>query len=94
MDYRMYSGGASPKENVVQTIKKELKKQNINFGDTLRMVAFEGTPGTAFYLNGHEEVMKIPQTGKFYTPYNGDKGMSIYRLEFLGNFSGDIYYII
>lgn len=94
MDYRMYSGGAPAGENVVPLIKESLKEQHIKVDGPLKMVAFEGSAGTTFKLNGHDEVTAIPSTGKFYTPYAGDRFMPIYSLIFDGAFTGNIYYII
>lgn len=93
MDYRMYSGGIPAGKNAVEIIKKSLKEQGINVKTPLKFIGFEGSAGTTFYLNSHKEVTKIPQTGKFVTPFDGDKYMPIYRLEFVSAFSGDIYYI-
>jgi hypothetical protein len=51
MDYRMYSGGASAKQNVVPLIKESLKAQGIKVDGPLKMIAFEGDAGTEFKLN-------------------------------------------
>lgn len=58
------------------------------------MIAFEGEAGTKFKLNNHKEAMEIPSSGKFYTPYGGERFMPIYSLVFETAFSGNIYYII
>lgn len=94
MDYRMYSGGADAGKDVVALIKESLKEQNIKLNTPLKMVAFEGSAGTKFYLNGHAEVTEIPSTGQFVTPYNGAFHMPIYKLTFEESFSGNIYYIL
>lgn len=94
MDYRMYSGGAPAGKNVVPLIKESLKAQGIKVDGPLKMVAFEGTSGTKFKLNQHAEYTAIPSTGKFFTPYAGDRFMPIYNLAFENAFSGNIYYII
>lgn len=94
MDYRMYSGGATAGKNVVQDIIKSINNNGEHQHGPLKMVAFEGAAGTSFWLNDHSEPTEIPSTGKFYTPYAGDRFMPIYRLIFDQNFSGNIYYII
>lgn len=94
MDYRMYSGGADAGQEVVALIKESLKNQNIKTDAPLKMVAFEGSEGTKFYLNGHAEATEIPSTGQFVTPYGGAFYMPIYKLTFEESFSGNIYYII
>lgn len=94
MDYRMYSGGVPAGVNAVDLIKESLKKQGIRTSTPLKFVGFEGPVGTVFYLNNHKEVTKIPNAGKFITPFDGERYMPIYRLEFLSSFSGDIYYIV
>ena len=82
MDYRMYSGGAQAGKDVVALIKESLKNQNIKTEAPLKMVAFEGSEGTRFYLNGHAEATEIPSTCQFVTPYGGPLYMPIYRLVF------------
>lgn len=94
MDYRMYSGGAPAGENVVTLIKESLKEQGIKINSPLRFVGFEGSAGMMFHLNDHEEPIAIPSTGKFITPFNGERFMPIYSLVFDGGFSGNIYYIV
>lgn len=94
MDYRMYSGGVEAGKDVVALIKESLKSQNIKTNSPLKMVAFEGSEGTKFYLNGHAEATEIPSTGQFVTPYNGAVYMPVYKLTFEDAFSGNIYYIV
>ena len=94
MDYRMYSGGAQAGENVVPIIIDSLNNSGEKQRMPLKMVAFEGNAGTKFKINSHQEFTEIPSTGKFFTPYGGDRFMPIYRLDFESNFSGNIYYII
>ena len=94
MDYRMYSGGAPAGKNVIPLIKESLKAQGIKVDGPLKMVAFEGSSGTKFKLNSHDEETAIPSTGRFVTPYAGDRFMPVYNLTFTEAFSGDIYYII
>ena len=94
MDYRMYTGPIPANKNVVNLIKTALKEQNIKVDYPLKMVAFEGSAGTSFKLNGHDEVTKIPNSGCFYTPYGSNTYMPIYSLIFDEEFSGDIYYIV
>lgn len=94
MDYRMYDGGAPAGENVVNLIIKSLNAAGEKQRAPLKMVAFEGSAGTAFTLNNHPEETVIPSTGKFYTPFCGDRYMPIHSLVFTGGFNGNIYYII
>lgn len=94
MDYRMYSNGVSAGKNAVSEIIKFLNENGEHQRGPLKMVAFEGEAGLSFKLNDHAELMEIPSTGKFYTPYTGDRFMPIYSLIFTGNFTGKIYYII
>lgn len=94
MDYRMYSGGVPAGENVIPLIIKSLNAQGEQQRGPLKMVAFEGDAGLTFKLNNHKEVMAIPSTGKFYTPYSGDRYMAIFSLIFTQPFAGNIYYII
>lgn len=94
MDYRMFSEGCPAGKDVVTLIRKSLKEQGITLTTPLRFVGFEGAPGTTFTLNNHKEKTKIPSSGAFITPFNGDKGMNIYKLVFDSSFSGDIYYIV
>lgn len=94
MDYRMYTGGISAGKNAVSEIIKSLNENGEHQRGPLKMVAFEGPAGTSFVLNDHAEKIKIPTTGKFYTPYTGERFMPIWSLIFDTNFSGNIYYII
>ena len=94
MDYRMYAGGATAGKNVVPEIIKSLNNNGESIRGPLKMVAFEADAGTMFKLNGHPEETAVPSSGKFYTPYSGDRFMPIYSLIFTNNFSGNIYYII
>lgn len=96
MDYRMYSGGAPAGKNVVELISKHLREQNqVKVGKlVLDFIGFEGAAGTEFTLNNQEDKMKIPSSGHFITPYDGEKYMKISSLVFDIDFSGDIYYII
>lgn len=94
MDYRMYSGGAPANENVIPIIIKELNDNGMKVSGPLKFIAFEGSAGTTFYLNNHKELTKIPSTGKFITPYTGERFMPIYSLKFPDGFVRNIYYII
>lgn len=95
MDYRMYSGGASANENVVSLIKESAYNDDgLKFHTPLKFVGFTGDVGTVFYLNGSNSPMKIPSTGYFITPFDGERYMGIYSLVFENDFTGDIYYII
>lgn len=95
MDYRMYSGGAQPGDNVVTLIKNELfTKSGMRLKSPLKFVGFEGEPGTQFTLNNQKLKMSIPSTGSFITPYNGLQFCPVYALVFDEEFTGDIYYII
>lgn len=94
MDYRMYTGGAIAGKNVVPEIIKSLNDNGESLRGPLKMVAFETAAGTTFKLNSHTEIIAVPSTGKFYTPFSGDRFMPIYSLIFTNNFTGNIYYII
>ena len=94
MDYRMYTGPIPANKNVVPLIKDFLKNQGIKVDGPLKMVAFEGEAGVEFKLNTHKEKSAIPSTGRFVTPYGGDRFMPIYNLTFIEDFNGNIYYII
>lgn len=95
MDYRMYSEGAPAGADVVTLIKESLKSKGVKLTSApLKMIAFEGSAGTRFFLNGHVEPTEIPSTGQFITPYSGAYYMSIYKLVFEQAFFGNIYYIL
>lgn len=94
MDYRMYSKGIPAGKNAVSEIIKSINENGEHQRGPLKMVAFEGEAGLSFKLNNHAESMEISSTGKFYTPYTGDKFMPIWSLVFDSDFSGNIYYII
>ena len=95
MEYRMSTVAAAADENVVDIIAKELKEEGYRFSKLkLSFIGFEGTAGTAFYLNDQEKPMKIPKSGSFITPFNGERFMNIYSLKFAAGFAGDIYYIM
>ena len=51
MDYRMYTGGVSAGENVVDKIKTELEREGLKITKPLRWIGFEGDAGTKFTLN-------------------------------------------
>lgn len=96
MDYRMYDKGALAGENVVELIAQHLREQGqVKTGKlVLDFVGFEGAAGTTFTLNNQKDKMKIPNSGHFITPYDGEKYMKISSLIFDNAFDGDIYYII
>lgn len=95
MDYRMMSILANPDENVVKIISDKLKEQGYRHSDlTLQFVGFEAAAGTAFYLNDQKDVMRVPTSGRFISPFNGERYMKIKNLTFPAGFVGDIYYII
>ena len=94
LDYRMSTIIADADENVVELIANELKEEGYKFSKLkLSFVGFEAPAGTAFFLNNQEKPMKVPSSGKFVTPYNGEQGMAITSLKFATGFTGDIYYI-
>ena len=95
MDYRMYSGGATANENVIPLIKESIQQSDgIKTHTPFRFIGFEGDVGTEFYLNGSNDLMKIPSSGYFVTPFDGERYMPIYSLVFESDFNGDIYYIV
>lgn len=96
MDYRMISIVAAPDENVIKLIHKELTEQKQIKVDklVLKFIGFEAESGTEFYLNKQTTPIKVPSTGNFITPYNGERYMDIYNLSFPEGFSGDLYYIV
>lgn len=94
MDYRMWKCTASANENCVPLIKESMKTDGIKTNSPLKFIAFEAASGTKFYLNDSKEAMEVPSTGKFITPFDGDKGMNIWSLKFKNRFSGNIYYIV
>lgn len=95
MDYRMWKCTANAGENCVPLIKASMKTNDgINSNTPLQFVAFEAASGTKFYLNDSKEPMEVPSTGKFITPFDGQRGMKIWSLKFKNRFSGNIYYIV
>ena len=92
----MYDKGALAGENVVELIAQHLREQGqVKTGKLiLDFVGFEGAAGTTFTLNNQEDKMRIPSSGHFITPYDGEKYMKISSLVFDSAFDGDIYYII
>lgn len=98
MDYKMYrpSGSIPAGKNVVSLIKESLKQDGITLNAPLRFIGFEASPGVQFYLNGTKEanLMEVPSTGKFITPFDGERGVAIHSLVFKASFNGKIYYIM
>lgn len=98
MDYKMYkpTGSIPAGKNVVSLIKESLKQDGITLNAPLRFVGFEASPGVKFYLNGTKEanLMEVPSSGNFITPFDGERGVSIFHLSFKNSFSGNIYYIM
>lgn len=98
MDYKMFKpdGGIDANTNVVSLIKESLGKDGLTLGSSLRFIGFEAEPGTEFYLNGTKDSnkMEVPSTGKFITPFDGQRGCNIYYLAFEESFDSPIYYII
>lgn len=95
MEYRMSTVSAGADENVVDLIAKELKEEGYRFNKLkLSFIGFEAAAGTAFYLNNQEKPIKVPKSGSFITPYNGERYMQIHTLKFAAGFTGDIYYIV
>ena len=95
MAYRMFSSGASAGDNVVELIKKELEENGSRLPNlNLDFVGFQAEPGTKFFLNDMNNEMKVPETGYFITPYNGEYYLRIKSLVFVEDFEGSIYYII
>lgn len=98
MDYKMFKPTSSipAGKNVVSLIKESLKQDGITLNAPLRFIGFEASPGIQFYLNGTKEanLMEVPSSGNFITPFDGERGVSIHYLAFKNSFSGSIYYIM
>lgn len=98
MDYKMFKPTSSipAGKNVVSLIKESLKQDGITLNAPLRFVGFEAAPGIQFYLNGTKEanLMEVPSSGNFITPFDGERGVSVHYLAFKNSFSGSIYYIM
>lgn len=80
-NYGCFTITAKKNENVVPLIFKAFTG-NVPTGalNKLKFVGFEGPVGTTFKLNGTPN--KIPTTGKFITPYDGECYMAISSLTF------------
>lgn len=95
MDYRMINISATKEDNVVDLISKKLNEQGWkNSNLKLHFVGFEAPAGTKFYLNNQKDPIKVPRSGNFISPYDGERYMNIFNLKFESGFTGDIYYII
>lgn len=95
MDYRMYSGGAPAGEDVVELIREDLKSHGFKCANLkLDFIGFEAPAGTSFKLNDDTNSMVVPSNGKFITPYDGERYLTIRKFVFDQGFSGNIYYII
>lgn len=95
MNYRMFTVAATGDDDVVQLIKKELESKGEKFPQfSLKFIGFEAPAGTQIILNNNDEGMVVPSSGKFITPFNGERYMYIRSLKFPSGFSGNLYYII
>lgn len=94
MEVKMYTANATGTQNIVELINEDLKAQGEIIPKlTLHCIAFEANPGTAFKINNCNFV--VPSTGKFVTPFEGDRYCKITNLEFPDGCTGlNIYYII
>lgn len=93
-NYRTVTLTADANVNVVPMIYNILKAEGYNTSNfLLDFVAFEADAGTQFKINGNS--LKVPSSGKFYTPYCGDDNyISINSLSFdEGCNSLDLYII-
>lgn len=80
-NYGCFSITAKKDENIVPLVFKEFAG-GVPTGayNKLKFIGFEGPAGTTFKLNGTPN--KIPTTGKFITPYEGDRYLTINSLTF------------
>lgn len=94
MDYRMYTATATANEDIVKLILKELEEEGKKFPNfKIHFIGFEATVGTKFKMNGNS--LKVPSTGNFITPYDGERYWNITSFSFdEGCSNQDIYYII
>lgn len=82
---------ASGTTNLVDVFKAREKNRNNPF--YLKYLAIEATAGTEMKING--ELIEVPQSGRFVTPFEGDFYLKIYSLYFPNGISSqNIYYII
>lgn len=94
MAYACVNVTAAANEDVLKKIYEYLNSEygyyNTKF--SLRFVGFEASAGTTFKLN--EIGNKVPSTGYFVTPYNGEYYMIINSLTFDNGCTGMDFYII
>lgn len=77
-NYRTITISAEANENIVPLIYERLKEHGYNTSDfILKFVGFEGEAGIEFKINGNP--LKVPLSGKFYTPYGGENNTMLIR---------------
>lgn len=94
MEVKMYTATATGTQNIVELIKEDLKKKGEIIPKlTLHCIAFEANAGTTFTINNCDFI--VPSTGKFITPFEGDRYCKITKLFFPDGCNNlNIYYII
>lgn len=94
MAYRCVTVSATNEENILDKIYKILREEDGYFNTRfqLRFIGFEVAAGTTFKLNGIPN--KVPSTGKFVTPYDGEHYMIISSLYFDRGCSNQDFWII
>ena len=94
MAYACVNITAAKDENVIKKIYDYLHSEygvyNTKF--SVRFIGFEAAVGTSFKLN--KIANKVPSTGHFISPYNGEYYMVIDSLTFDEGCSGIDFYII
>ena len=93
-NYRTVTVTANANENVIPIIYEQLKTGGYNTPDfLLKFVGFESEAGVSFKIN--DNPLKVPTSGKFYTPYGGESNtMLIKTLTFDNGCSGLDLWII
>jgi hypothetical protein len=82
---------ANADTNIVDLFKVEEGNRNNPF--YLKYLAIEAAAGTKMIINGN--LIEVPLSGKFVTPFEGEFYLKIYSLYFPDGISSqNIYYII
>lgn len=94
MAYTCVTVTATKDENIIEKIHKILKERDglYNTRFSVRFIGFEAEAGTEFILNKSEN--KVPSSGYFITPYNGQTYMTINSLYFKEGCQLQNFYII
>lgn len=94
MAYRCVTVSATNTDNILDKIYQILRQEDGYFNTRfqLKFIGFEAEAGTTFRINGVPN--KVPSTGNFITPYDGEHYMIISSLYFDNGCTSQDFYII